>query len=309
MKEEIFKQKYLKGIKSVLDFALKNPYSDFYRKKYEGLGLSPESINSFKDFQKIPTLTKEEISAVGVGRRIFVPKNQVLMYVLASEAVNSQEKTIIPQSAFVSEYGINEEELAGMGVTKLLMLLSPISTVKQRTLANYKKQIALIMTEFKDMPLTAEIVVQLNFQGILTTPTALCSLIKQLEGSNFDTAAIKWISLVEEYCSPEKLNFLKSVFTNARFNSRYLTTEVGDTIGYKCSHLESSFYEYHLLAHNNLLEIANDGEMIYTDLHQPKAFPLIRYRTMDIGWLKEQRCKCGQDSLLVHKGRKTPNNV
>jgi len=301
MREEIFKQKYLKRIKSILDFALNSPYSDFYRKKYEGLGLSSERIQSFEDFQKIPALTQEEISAVDVRSRIFVPNDQVAMYVLA--------KTIIPQSTLISEYGLDEEELARMGVMKLLMVLSPISALKQRTLANYKKRIALIMTEYKDISLTAEMVLQLNFQGILTTPTALCSLIKQLEGSNFDAVGIKWISLVEEYCPPEKLDFLKSVFTNAHFDSRYLTTETGETIGYKCANLETAFYDFHPLTDNSLLEVSTDNEIIYTDLHQPKAFPLIRYRTMDMGRIKEQKCKCGQDNLLFYKGKKAPDNV
>ena len=77
MDEQTFQLKYLEKIKNILDFAINNSYSDFYRKKYKGLGIKPENIKNYEDFQKIPFLTKDEILETPLEERLFFPSENI----------------------------------------------------------------------------------------------------------------------------------------------------------------------------------------------------------------------------------------
>jgi phenylacetate-CoA ligase len=314
MNERIFQEKYLDKVKRVLDFAINNPYSNFYKKKYEKLDFNPLRIRSYEDFKKIPYLTKEEIINTPIEDRIFVNEKEIEHFSFSSGTTNNNIPLILPQSSFnhklIRKYVINEDELAEMGISRLLVLLPPLSPPFIKILALADSEIIPIPGDIKNLKVTALITKQLSIKSIITTPTILEYFSEHLEEISFDKNSIKFISLAGELCSRKRLENIKKGFPNAKIVFRYGKSESGGPIGYRCKHLENlSPSLYHPLD-LYLFEINKDstskdgaGEIIHTDIIEPKGFPLIRYLTNDIGSIKKENCECGSMYTIKLGGR------
>ena len=307
-----FSEKMIIKINEVLKFVLENEHSDFYRKKYGKADFYP--IKSYEDFQKIPFLEKEEFSSLPMEKRLFVPEDEVVRYTFSSGTTGGGKPTITPRLSysFGNPRGTDEEQLLSLGVKKLLVFHSPLSGSFVNNLKAPFKKIAVVPGDITRPDLTASIAKEIGVQGINTTPTALYFFSKKLENIGFDFSQIKFISLGGEFCSQQKYQFFKDRFPCAFFKFRYRNSTVGPSgMGYRCDTLEKKTPHIFHPSENSLLEIiAGDmpappgevGEIVQTHLAR-EAFPLIRYKTKDIGSLEKRTCGCGNEKFLTLGGK------
>jgi len=316
MIEKEFTEKYLEKIRKQLDFAINNNYSDFYRKKYQNLNIDPGKIESYEDFAKIPFLTKDEILSAEPKDRLFVPSEEVVWYSFSSGTTNAIRPLVVSHSSYEHENGkfyFDEKILKSLGVNKVIGLLTPTSAVLQKILAQPNRTIPFIPIDVNKPSLMAKIVAEMGTEGIISTPTTLYHFTQELIKTDFCAEDIKWVTLVGEYASNQKVEYFKNIFTKAKFYYLYGNTEIGGSIGYRCETLNSQAKQsiYHP-SQNDLVEVVNSegldsfdevGEVVYTHL-SPKALPLIRYRTADMAIAKENKCPCGNNVEIDVGGRK-----
>jgi phenylacetate-coenzyme A ligase PaaK-like adenylate-forming protein len=312
MSEELFIVNSNK-IKNILNFATENSYSDFYRKKYQDLNI--EEIKTYADFIKIPFLAKDELLATPLERRTFVASEKIVRYSFTSGTTNYGYPLIVPH--------IYNEHLDKKGITEFLkvdnigrgLLLFPtVQRLFSYPIADLPEGFVYIPGDTSNLSVTAYISKAIGIQLINTTPTTLYQFIKYLKEAGFKKENIKWISLSGEYCTLQQMNLFKTEFGKARINTFYGMTETGQQMGNRCRNLRRCFPPsfYHPRIDGHFFEVINEGgetldegevgEIVITSL-EPKAFPLLRYRTGDVGCIKEQKCECGQNFVLELGGR------
>jgi len=310
-----FSSEIIPQINKVLKFVLENPYSDFYRNKYRDLGI--EEIKSYGDFQKIPFLTKDEFLVLPLKKRTFVPEDEIKHYSFSSGTTNYKIPTIIPHLSFDHEdfmqYFINEKKIKALGVRRIMILSSPLSPPFLKYLTIPRKSIVMVPGDENNLDLSAKIAEELKIQGIMTSPTKLYFFIKYLIKNGFNLKHIKWIHIGGEFCSLQKFQYFKSVLPNALVNTGFATSETNGPRGYRCEYLANNerpniFHSVHKKLveiaddENKILPLERDGELIHTDL-RIRAFPLIRYKTKDIGSLMKYDCPCGNNLIINLGGR------
>lgn len=311
-KSTTFNKDIIPKINRVLKFALENPYSDFYRKRYEGLGTI--KIGSYEDFLKIPFLKKDDFLAVPVEKRIFVAADEIKYFSSSSGTTKNRIPAIVPHCSFGYEnIDFNESKILSMGIRRVLAIHSPLSPAFIKHLTMPRKNVVIVPGDANNLPITAKLAEELHVEAIITTPTKLYFFIKHLANAGFETKNIKWIHLGAEFCSTQKLQYFRSIFPNALIDFGFSTSETGGSRGYRCEHLakDERPYIFHparnkmvevVSTDGNILGLGESGELIHTDL-ETKAFPLIRYKTNDIGSLSCLKCACGEKFLLTLGGR------
>jgi len=310
----MFEGKKFDKIRNILELVLNSPYSDFYRKKYQEakVNIRPEDIRTYEDFQKIPFLTKEEILAVPLSERMFIPEEEVRNFSFTSGTVS--KSLIMPHRYDDTELIIaayNEPLLKKLKVRNVFSLLPPLSSFASKVMSIPKEDTVIIPGDAKNLNLSARIAKQIGVECIFTTPTILYFFTSCLDKIDFERKSIKFIVLSGEFITKERLKYFQEKFPNARVLNRYAATEIGGPIGRRCDYLQNqdSTNSYHMPP-NGFIEIIKDGkpvtkefgEIVYTNENQD-VFPLIRYRFSDMGKLTKQKCRCGQDYMLEIGGR------
>ena len=311
MNEKTFQENYLPKIKKVLDFALNNSYSDFYRKKYQGLGISPEKIESYADFCSIPFLTKDEIMAASLWERIFVPQEEIVRLLFTSGTTG--DPLVMANNTFETIWKPGQlQSLKELGVNKIMYLLSLTGPVSVKAFSSPVESMINVAGDVTKLAISARMAKEVGIEGIKTTPTLMYYFIDYLKKVGYENSRMKWISLGSDFCSKEKRRFFEQNFPNAKIVFSHGSTEIGIR-GRRCKNLEErEAWQFHPLK-RHFLEVEEDtvsvehfpdaGEVIYTDLIDTRAFPLIRFKTGDAASLEEKSCACGEHLVFSVAGR------
>ena len=289
----------------VLESAVENNFSNFYRNKYVRDGFDYKTIRSGKDLSKIPFLKREEIIAVPVEERTMVPSESVVYYSISSGTIDSTNPLIVPHSEFgpPAKLGVDRIYDENLNIKRLFFLM-PSSAPSLMRLIFPMKELGKVLLpgNIHDLDLSAKIASQVKIDAIFSTPTILSLFIGSLKKIGIDPRSIKLILIRGEFCSIQKINLFKEFFSEAEIDIKYGSSEIGGAIGYRCPHLRDFTPNvYHPLS-KGIVESVED-EIVYTDLSPIKAFPLIRYRTGDAGTLESIDCPCGNKALLRVGGR------
>lgn len=288
-----------------------NPCSDFYRKKYNGLGI--KEIKSIDDLQKIPFLTKDEILSVPIEKRIFTDKKNIARYSISSGTTNHKKPLIIPHLNITRTFDLCPNEITKKtGAKKIFILLPPTHHGFVEPFVYPFEGITVIPGNIYNLDISGELLRTLDIDGIRTTPTILGLIADRLKNSDFNFQKIKWIKLSGEICSFNKCEYFKSLFPTALISFSYGMSEFG-IIGYGCEYLAytkpSNFYHVNSDVSAEIIDNKghslpeeNIGEIVITSLIRD-AFPLIRYKTKDAGLLKKHDCRCGQKHILILEGK------
>lgn len=316
MDEEEF-QKTLPHLREILKFALENPYSDFYKKKYKGLGIKPENIKTYADFCKIPMLTKDEILALPLRDRYFVPKEEVIRFSISSGTTNNNKplilphikREVIPGGAGGGKHLVDEEALKKLGIDKIFGL-APAQSVLSGIIADKSRTLPLIIPDIHRLDLAAVLAKELEVEAIISPPTILYFFTEKLRKTGFDCKTVKWISIGSELCTSQKFAYFKRMYPNAIFQVRFGNSESGAPLGFRCDYRRDDPPQlFHPADMLRLLEIMPEddkydgpGEMVVTHLTKD-AFPLIRYKTNDFATRVRFDCECGRKYLIDTSGK------
>jgi phenylacetate-CoA ligase len=312
MNEELF-LKNLPAIKRMLAFALDNPYSDFYRRKYAGLNITPNTIDTYDDFCKIPCLTKDEILALPMDKRFFVPVSDVIRYSTSSGTTSQNRPLVLPRIGVDDKYKnnqtYNEDFLSELGIDKLFSLM-PMNSILQDIFTDNNRKLPVVTADPNKLDLAVVLANELSVEAILSTTTTFYFFTEKLKKTKFNFSQVKWISIGSEFCTLQKFEYFKKNYPNAIFIVRYGNSEIGKYVGYRCEYLRDQGPQIFHPSDINLTEVVpvaeyqnGLGEVVFTHLYKA-AFPFIRYRTGDFATPKPFKCKCGQGYIIDNSGKK-----
>lgn len=306
----IIAKEQLRGLREIVLYVARN--SPFYKK---ALGIRYTAIKSLEDICKLPITTKDDlqkynrdfycvaqediaeiVSTTGTtGEFVFVALTKRDLQRLALNEVYSfscAEAT--KHDVFHIAVTLDNLFMAGMAYYSGIVQLG--ATAYRVGMHNIKKHIFLIE--------------KLKPTGIVTVPSFLLELCKGIkeEGINPSILSIKKAFLVGESIRDKDF---KLSGIGALIEKRW-PLELYSTFGNSEAAISFCECKYHKGTHEHsdliISEILDDdgnavndgetGELVLTSL-QVRGMPLLRYRTGDITFKINEKCKCGRNSLRI----------
>ncbi|MDP3052951.1 MAG: hypothetical protein Q8N22_03310 [bacterium] len=297
------------SLKEVLSFVWDNPYSDFYRKKYEAAGFKKKDVLNPKNFKHLPFLTRQELEAVPPQERLFVNADEVQF--VAYTSGTSSQNPLITYFAKVDNYYF--DPTLGLGVKRLLITYPPLNknfghTFVQQCVQAKNKSVP-IFADYQNLANSAVIAAKLKADAIYATPTIASMLLEFLQ-KYYDPKEIKLLALSSETLTSIRRKQLESAYPNAQIANLYASSEIGQFILYPCKKIITSKKDlFHVLRPPMLETEIINGELIITYANN-KALPLIRYQTGDFFEIVSDNCECGlKGPVLAWLGREDVDKI
>ncbi len=287
---------------------------EYYRKKMENKGLTPEDIKSREDLHKLPFLSKADLrecypygllgaplekcvriqSTSGTtGKRVvaFYTKEDLELWsdctARALVAAGADEKSVVQVSygygLFTGGPGLND------GSHKVGCLTIPTSS------GNTDRQIMFIR--------------DLNASIICCTPSYAAFLGERMKemGLGPEDIPLKAGIFGAEAWSEEMRQDIEKTMGIKAYDIYGLTELSGPGVAFECSEQKGMHVnEDHFIPEiidpdtGEVLPDDTEGELVFTSLDK-KAFPLLRYRTRDICSLSRKKCSCGRTLIRMAK--------
>ncbi len=325
MEREEMAQLQLERLQSTLNRVYRNV--SFYKKRFDGLKILPDEIQSLKDLERFPLTAKEDLrqsypygmfalplrdvvrihsssgvtgkpTVTGYTRNDLHHWSQLTARVLTAGGITKDDVVQITfkYGLFTGAFGLHHgAELIGASVI-------PMST------GNTAKQV-LIMQDYKTT-------------ALVSTPSYALLLARYMEAEGMDpkNLSLKLGLFGGEPCpEPMRREIEERLFIRATDN--YGVSEVmgpgvaGECEGKNGLHLNEDHFIPEIVDPQTLkvLPPGTEGELVLTTLSR-EAFPLVRYRTRDITALDFAPCSCGRtlarmkkvlgrsDDILIVKG-------
>ena len=285
-----------------------------YRKRMDEAGIKPEDIKGIEDLHKLPFSYKSDLrdyypyglfakplseiieihaSSGTTGKRIVVgyTKKDLDMWANCSarmlEAIGATKDDVIQVSygygLFTGGFGLH------YGAQKIGLTVIPISS------GNTERQIET-MIDFKATILAC-------------TPSYALYLAETAEKMGVvDKLSLKAGIFGAEPWTEEMRRQIEEKLHIKAYDIYGLTEITGPGVAYECDcqsgmHINEDYFILELIdpETGEVIEGENKlGELVFTTIDK-EGCPLIRYRTRDLGVIKESKCKCGRTFIRLSK--------
>ena len=305
MPREDLEELQLKKLQSTVKRAFdKIPY---YKKKYSEAEVFPEDIETLKDIEKLPFITKDDLResypfglfAVDMSeiKEVHSSSGTTGKPVVSGYTEKDLDTWAETTARGLTMMGIDENDIiqnthgyglftGGFGVHygshKIGAAIIPISTGQTR------RQVE-IMNDFKTTCL-------------IFTPSYGIHLgeIALEDGIDPKELGIKAIGFGAEGWTAEMRDRIEQIFGAKAYNIYGLTELMGPGVGVECSaqnglHSAEDIYYPEIIDPNTGKVIGADtpGELVLTNLER-EGMPVIRFRTKDLTKLTYEKCECGR---------------
>ena len=301
-------EKLVKQVKNVYD------HVECYRKKMDEAGIKPEDIKSIDDLHKLPFSYKSDLrdyypyglfakplseiveihaSSGTTGKRIVVgyTKNDLEMWADCTArmltAIGATKEDVVQVSygygLFTGGFGLH------YGAEKLGLTVIPISA------GNTERQI--------------ETMIDFGATILACTPSYALYLAETAEKMGVvDKLHLKAGIFGAEPWTEEMRTQIEEKLHIKAYDIYGLTEIVGPGVAYECSeqcgmHINEDHFILEVIDPETLEPITGDdklGELVFTTIDK-EGFPIIRYRTRDLGFVKTSTCKCGRTFIRLSK--------
>lgn len=288
----------------------------FYRDKMDAVGVKPDDIKSIDDLKKLPFLLKQDLRDTYPYGMFAAPMEDVVRLHASSGTTGKQivagytrndlevwseccaraltaagaDKTDFMHVSY--GYGLFTGGL-GMhdGASKLGMTVIPVSV------GNTQRQINII----KDFGSTV----------ICCTPSYALFLAETMQEMGISKADIKLKSGLfgAEPWTEEMRKEIEEKLGLKAYDIYGLTEIIGPGVSFECEeqtgmHINEDHFIVETIDPDTgeVLPEGEQGEIVFTCITK-EAFPLIRYRTRDIGVLSRENCSCGRTLVKMFKPR------
>jgi len=310
--KEKLEEYQLEQLSKLLNHAYENvPY---YKMVFDELGLKPRNIQDFNDLRLLPYLTKQTIqnNLEDLKARNY-PESKF-------KYGTTGGSTGIPLG-FYREKGVSEAKEWAFMVTQwnrvgykfgdksVVLRGSVVQSANRGKFWEYdpiKNEMILSSYHMTDenLPRYVEKIRSFKPKFIQAYPSAITILARFMKENDITPfSSVKAILCGSENLYRPQRELLEEVFKCRIYSWYGLSEEVA--LGGEC---EYSTY-YHMFPEYGIVELVNEkgefvtkdgdkGEIVATGFNNP-IFPLIRYRTTDIGILMENKCECGREYPLL----------
>lgn len=298
------------ALRTQLNYLAEN--SPFYQQYFAENGIDISRISSLKDFQNIPTISKDDIQMV---QRDFwaVDKTQIADY--ASTSGTQGRPITIPLSDSDVDRLANVERLSferiGVDENDTVMLTTTINRRFMAGLAYVMGAKAVGAGMVRTGPGLIEqqwdTIQDLGVTTIIAVPSFVVKMLQYAKANNIDvnaTSVNKIMCIGEAIRSPDfELNTLGQQIVSqwdvalfSTYASSEMQTAFTECIYHKGGHASSDLIFPEILdADGNPTPLGTPGELVITTLGVT-GFPLLRFRTGDVCTLYTDPCPCGDRS-------------
>ncbi len=286
----------------------------YYRERMEKAGVTPEDIHGIDDLKKLPFTMKQDLRDTYPYGLFAVPMDEVVRLHASSGTTGKQIVVGYTQNdlnvwaeccarALTAAGATNKDFMhisygyglftGGLGLhggaEKVGMTVIPVST------GNTKRQINII----KDFGSTF----------ICCTPSYALYLAETMEemGVTKDEINLKAGLFGAEPWTEEMRAEIEKKLGIKAHDIYGLTEIIGPGVAFECSeqtgmHINEDNFIAETIDPDTgeVLPEGEQGEIVFTCITK-EAFPLIRYRTRDIGILKREKCSCGRTLIKMMK--------
>ncbi|MCR5350155.1 MAG: phenylacetate--CoA ligase [Acholeplasmatales bacterium] len=306
--KQLQSERLVKQVKNVYD------HVECYRKKMDEAGIKPEDIKSVDDLRKLPFSYKTDLrdyypyglfarplsdiveihaSSGTTGKRIVVgyTKNDLEMWADCTArmltAIGATKDDIVQVSygygLFTGGFGLH------YGAEKLGLTVIPISA------GNTERQI--------------ETMIDFGATILACTPSYALYLAETAEKMGVvDKLKLKAGIFGAEPWTEEMRKQIEEKLHIKAYDIYGLTEIVGPGVAYECSlqcgmHVNEDHFIVEVIDPETLEPIEGDeklGELVFTTIDK-EGFPIIRYRTRDLGYVITSKCECGRTFLRLSK--------
>ncbi len=310
-------EKYQLGkIKAIIKHAYHNVA--YYRKIFDEIGLKPEDICSFSDFQGIPLLNRDDV--INNKHELLASNyaNSKLIYVTTGGTTGK------PIGMYYRKGIERSRELAFMTCQWARVgykIGDSLVTIRGNVIPNYllskgifweyepiKKRLILSVYHMTDenMPLYIKQIRDFKPKFIHTYPSAVTMLAIFMKENAIDPfPSVKALLCSSEAFYPGQRELIENVF-QCRIYSWYGHGEM-TTLAGECEYSK----EYHIFPEYGFTELVdNDGKVIAREEKigeiigtgfENWAMPFIRYRTGDFAEYSDRECECGRKYKLFKR--------
>ena len=286
----------------------------YYRERMEKAGVTPDDIHSVEDLKKLPFTMKQDLRDTYPYGLFAVPMEDVVRVHASSGTTGKQIVVGYTQNDLdvwseccargLTAAGATNKDFmhvsygyglftGGLGLhggaEKVGMTVIPVST------GNTNRQINII----KDFGSTY----------ICCTPSYALYLAETMEemGITKDDIKLKAGLFGAEPWTEEMRHEIEEKLGLKALDIYGLTEIIGPGVAFECSEQSGMHInEDHFIAETidpdtgEVLPEGTQGEIVFTCISK-EAFPLLRYRTRDIGILKREKCSCGRTLIKMMK--------
>lgn len=286
----------------------------YYRERMEKAGVTPDDIHSVDDLKKLPFTMKQDLRDTYPYGLFAVPMDQVVRLHASSGTTGKQIVVGYTQNdldvwaeccarALTAAGADNKDFMhvsygyglftGGLGLhggaEKVGMTVIPVST------GNTNRQINII----RDFGSTF----------ICCTPSYALYLAETMQemGITKDDIRLKGGLFGAEPWTEEMRQEIESKLGLKAFDIYGLTEIIGPGVAFECSeqtgmHINEDNFIAETIDPDTgeVLPEGEQGEIVFTCITK-EAFPLLRYRTRDIGILKREKCSCGRTLIKMMK--------
>ena len=306
--KKIQSEKLIKEVKYVYDNV------ECYRKRMDEAGIKPEDINGIEDLHKLPFSYKSDLrdyypyglfakplsdiveihaSSGTTGKRIVVgyTKNDLDMWadctarMLVSIGATKDDVVQVAYGygLFTGGFGLH------YGAEKLGLTVIPISS------GNTERQI--------------ETMIDFGATILACTPSYALYLAETAEKMGVvDKLKLKAGIFGAEPWTEEMRKQIEEKLHIKAYDIYGLTEIVGPGVAFECEnqcgmHINEDHFILEIIDPETLepIEEANKvGELVFTTIDK-EGFPILRYRTRDLGVVQTEKCKCGRTFIRLSK--------
>jgi len=307
--DSIVRQKQWDAIKRLLKHVYKN--TAFYRDSFDRMGIKPEDIKSFDDFQKIPYLTKNDVRNHKGSLFANNYDKYIRFYTSGSTGIPIEGYRNMECHEFKRACGVRSSTWSGYNIGERVYCVYG-DPEKKKTLKSKIRRKFLNRERFlNSLELTDASMMQFAQQMIKKPPAMVWGhahniyiLAKFLEKNGITDIQPKGMFSAGMVLYEWQREKIEKVF-KCEFQDRYGCEEIG-LIAAECKkkeglHINTDdlFVEFVDKA-GQYVEPGMPGQLIVTDLHN-YVMPFIRYRMDDIGVYSDKKCTCGRNQPLIKK--------
>jgi phenylacetate-CoA ligase len=285
-----------------------------YREKYQNAGIRPEDIRSFKDFENIPLVTKEEVIASYPEKAM--AKGTDIRRCLVSKSSGSSGKTInvIHRGDACGILGMILHRMFSLGFKyrpwhKMVYVYTSKFPAKS-VFGMYRMYFIPTLNEIGN---TLSRIERIKPDLIMCYPSHLKELGECLRSTGIRNIHPKAIWVGSEMSTQKERDYLGNLFGCPVYDE-YSTEEltlIASQCRQKRYHLfEDICYTEIIGSDGQSVGSNTNGEVVGTYLHN-YAMPFIRYRQGDYARLSDEECPCGLTFRTLDNiiGRKNDNFV
>ncbi len=292
----------LSALGAALRVALASPYSDFYRKRLQGVDLGPDFPASADVWRRLPFLRKEDITQVSLWERTFVPREDI--FTVRYTGGTSGKATLLTPRRTFGHYG---RAAARAGARRMLAF---VNAAYMSEMARRQEGTLVINCNYPDVneqyALSAALAARLRADSLLIFPSTAADLAPYLRCVGA-LERIKVLEFTGERASPAQEAAVRRLYPGAVIVQNYSASEWNGTFGESCAYaLSQGLMSFHIDHEHFFSEFiepesgepadprAGPAELVISSLRSDQPFPLVRYKTGDLLAVEEERCPCGE---------------